>query len=94
MADEDEIDNTLPEPEPEPAPPPAEIKAAQYDYDGQTVMLMIRMLGAAEDTPYALNATDQYGLSPWLRGELERMTGAGEVVIEAAPAIPLEDASA
>jgi hypothetical protein len=83
--DEPVPDPLPPEPEPEPEPPPAEIKAAQYDYDGVTVMLIIRKLDEPSDTTYALNATDPYGLSPWLREELQRMVTAGEIVILPAP---------
>lgn len=71
-------------PDPEPEPPPAEIKAAQYDYDGVTVILGIRLTGQPADTIFALNATDPNGLSPWLREELQRMVDAGEIVIEPA----------
>jgi hypothetical protein len=66
-------------------PKPAEIKAAQYYYDGVTVMLAIRRAGAAEDSFYALDAIDPYGLSPFLREELERMVTAGEITILEAP---------
>jgi hypothetical protein len=73
------------------APPPAVINSAQYDYDGQTVMLTITKDGETEPVPYALNQTDPYGLSPFLREELTRMIDAGDITILAAPQMPAED---
>jgi hypothetical protein len=84
LEEESEIPIT---PDPEPELPPAEIKAAQYDFDGVTILLVIRLLNQPMDSIYALNATDQFGLSPWLRDELQRMVDAGEIVIEPAPEI-------
>jgi hypothetical protein len=75
----------------EPPPPPATIDDAIYDYDGVTVLLMITVTGATEQQPYALTPTDQYGMSPWLREELQRMIDAGEITVKAAPQMPAED---
>lgn len=71
--------------------PPATIVSAEYDYDGVTVMLKIIKQGESAETPYALNQTDQYGLSPFLRAELERMVSGGEIVVQAAPPAPAEE---
>lgn len=70
---------------------PAEIKSARYDYDGMTVMVSMIPAGADFEIPFALSPTDPYGLAPWLRVELARMVEAGEITIEPAPPVPLED---
>jgi hypothetical protein len=64
---------------------PATIKSARFDYDGVTVVLVIRIEGQAEDCSFALNETDQNGLSPFLREELAAMLEADAIAIEPAP---------
>lgn len=90
MADEETpaVETVTEEPAP---PPPAVIHSAQYDYDGSTVMLSITKEGDTAPIQYALNATDPYGLSPWLRDELKRMVDASEITIEPAPTAPVDE---
>lgn len=84
-----EVPDENPETEPEYVPP-AVIKAAQYDYDGKSVILIITEPSVPEQHTYALNTTDENGLSPFLREELQRMVDAGEIEIQAAPPAPQE----
>jgi hypothetical protein len=68
------------------------INSAQMDYDGQTVILQCWFPEYNEVMPFALNATDNNGWSPYLRSELARMVEAGEIVISPAAELPAEDA--
>lgn len=68
------------------------INSAQMDVDGQTVILQCYFPEYNAVMPFALNATDNNGWSPYLRGELARMVEAGEITISPATEPPAEDA--
>lgn len=74
-------ENPLTPTQPEqPAPDVAVIYSAVHY--GDYIMLTISDLGKTETYEFALNATDPNGMSPGLRAQLQRMLGAGEIVME------------